>query len=188
MVDGAATLGAMVFGLRAAGQWAGGRGENLLDGGTPFYGVYETADGGHMAVGALEPQFYAALLEGLGFPAEDAGDQWSTSLWQATRERFAARFRSRTRDEWAEVFAGTDACVAPVLAMGEVADHPHMAARGTIVEVDGIPQPAPAPRFSRTPSERPGPPTPPGSATREVLEWAGFTEVERTRLAEADVI
>jgi alpha-methylacyl-CoA racemase len=188
MVDGAATLGAMIFGLRAAGQWSGGRGENLLDGGAPFYGVYETSDGGHMAVGALEPQFYAALLEGLGFPAEDASDQWTTPLWQATRERFAARFRSRTRHEWTEVFVGTDACVAPILSMGEVADHPHMAARGTIVEVDGIAQPAPAPRFSRTSSDLPEAPRAPGSATRDVLEWAGFTVDEQAHLVEVGVL
>ena len=188
MVDGAATLGAMIFGLRAAGQWSGGRGENLLDGGAPFYGVYETSDGGHMAVGALEPQFYAALLAGLGFPAEDASDQWTTTLWQTTRERFAARFRSRTRDEWTEVFVGTDACVAPILSMGEVGGHPHMAARGTIVEVGGIPQPAPAPRFSRTSSDPPEAPRAPGSATRDVLEWAGFTVDEQARLAGVGVL
>lgn len=188
MVDGSATLGAMIFGLRGAGRWNGPRGTNLLDGGTPFYAVYETSDGGHMAVGALEPQFYAALLDGLGLPAEDAADQWDTSLWQTTRERFAARFATRTRDEWTEVFAGTDACVAPVLGMGEVADHPHMAARGTIVEVGGIAQPAPAPRFSRTPAGAPEAPSAPGSATSELLEWAGFSAEERTRLEDSGVV
>ncbi len=188
MVDGATTLGAMIFGLRAAGQWAGGRGGNLLDGGAPFYSVYETADGRHMAVGAIEPQFYAALLDGLGLPAEDGADQWVTPLWQATRERIAGRFRTKTREEWAEVFAGTDACVAPILDMGEAAEHPHMTARGTIVEVEGVAQPAPAPRFSRTPASPPTPPTPPGSDTDAVLSWAGFDGVERDRLRTHGVV
>lgn len=188
MVDGATTLGAMIFGLRAAGQWGGGRGGNLLDGGAPFYSVYETADGRHVAVGAIEPQFYAALLDGLGLPAEDGADQWTTSLWQATRERIAGRFRTKTRDEWAEVFGGTDACVAPILNMGEAPQHPHMAARGTIVEVGGVAQPAPAPRFSRTPASAPMPPRPLGSDTDAVLEWAGFDGAARARLRTEGVV
>ncbi len=182
MVDGASTLGAMIFGLAASGAWRPERGTNLLDGGAPFYDVYETADGEHMAVGAIEPQFYAALLEALGLPPDDAAEQWNVALWQSTRERMAAIFRTRTRNAWAEVFAGTDACVAPVLSMWEAPHHPHLVARGTFIDVDGVTQPGPAPRFSRTPGAVRTAPVEPGSSTDEILGAAGFTNLEIEQL------
>ncbi|GAA4885967.1 CaiB/BaiF CoA-transferase family protein [Saccharopolyspora cebuensis] len=171
IVDGAAHLGSMLFGFLAAGGWSTRRGTNLLDTGAPHYDVYETADGEHVAVGALEPQFYAALLDGLGLTGE-VPDRDDPANWPALRERFAAEFRRRTRDEWAQVFAGTDACVAPVLSMTEAADHPHVAARGTLTERDGVRQPAAAPRFSRTPNAPPGPVAAPGAHAAEVArDW-----------------
>ena len=152
MVDGAASLTTMLHSMWLAGGWTPTRGANLLDTGAPFYEVYETADGGHMAVGALEPQFYEALLSGLGLRAEDIGPQQDRSLWPAAKARFAEVFQTRTRDEWTELFEGVDACVAPVLAPWEAADHPHNRARRTFVVHDGAPQPGAVPRFSRTPS------------------------------------
>ena len=133
-------------------------GRNLLDGGAPFYDTYATADGGFMAVGALEPAFYAALLTGLDLADEpDLPDQYDPSGWDELRRRFTVRFAERTRDEWTAVFADLDACVAPVLAPGEAHRHPHNAARGVFVEVGGEIQPAPAPRFDRTPTAQPTP-------------------------------
>jgi crotonobetainyl-CoA:carnitine CoA-transferase CaiB-like acyl-CoA transferase len=157
MVDGSALLTALLHGMLAAGTWGEPRGENLLDGGAPFYDTYRTADGGFVAVGALEPRFYAALLTGLGLAALDLPDQYDRSGWPELRRMFADRFARRTRAEWTAVFADTDACVAPVLAPAEAHRHPHNAMRGTFVEVGGIRQPAPAPRFSRTPAAVPRP-------------------------------
>jgi alpha-methylacyl-CoA racemase len=153
MVDGSALLTSFLHGMLGAGMWPGGRGENLLDGGAPFYDTYRTSDGGFMAVGALEPPFYAALVAGLGL--SDLPDQYDRDGWPVLRERFAACFASRSRAHWTSVFAGLDACVTPVLSPREAPDHPHNRARRTFVEVDGHPQPAPAPRFSRTPAAAP---------------------------------
>ncbi len=152
MVDGAASLTTMLHGMWLGGSWLPQRGVNLLDTGAPFYEVYETSDGGYVAVGAIEPQFYAALLEGLGLSDEDVGTQFDRDRWPATKARFAELFATRTRAEWTAQFEGRDACVAPVLAPWEAADHPHNQARSTFVTVDGHPQPGAAPRFSRTPS------------------------------------
>ncbi len=160
MVDGAALLTTFLHGMRAGGMWSAPRGENLLDGGAPFYDTYTTADGKYVSVGALEPQFYAALLAGLGIGAEELPPQLDRAGWPVLRARFTAEFASRTRDEWTAVFDGTDACVAPVLAPAEAPRHPHNAARGVFTEVDGVVQPAPAPRFSRTPAARLGGPAP----------------------------
>jgi alpha-methylacyl-CoA racemase len=151
IVDGAAHLLAMTHGMLAAGAWTDERGVNLLDGGAPFYSVYATADGRHMAVGALEPKFYEEFLAGLGLD-EDPARQHDRGGWAALRRRIAEAFATRTQAEWARVFSGTDACVAPVLGLREAADHPHMAARDTLVARDGVLQPAPAPRFSATPT------------------------------------
>jgi alpha-methylacyl-CoA racemase len=151
IVDGAAHLLAMTHGMLAAGGWADERGVNLLDGGAPYYAVYATADGRHMAVGALEPKFYAEFLARLGLD-EDPARQHDRSGWAGLRQRIADRFASRTQADWTRVFDGSDACVAPVLGLREAADHPHMAARGTLVARDGVLQPAPAPRFSATPA------------------------------------
>jgi len=174
MVEGTALLTTMLHGFRAAGLWAGERGENLLDSGAPFYDVYETADGRYVAVGALEPQFFAALLEGLGLDPAALPAQHDRSGWPVMRERLAAAFRARTRDEWAAHFAGRDACVAPVLGPGEAPAHPHLRARGSFVEVAGIPVPAPAPRFGRTPAGRPRSAPRPGEHTDEILGEAGY--------------
>jgi alpha-methylacyl-CoA racemase len=151
MVDGVAVLSQMTLALTAMGAWGPERGANLLDGGAPFYDTYACADGEYVAVGALEPQFYAALLEGLGLDPADLPEQQDRGGWPVLRRAFTDAFAGRTRDEWAERFAGTDACVTPVLSFEEAAEHPHLAARATYVRRDGVLQAAPAPRFSRTP-------------------------------------
>ncbi len=173
MVDGTASLMTMIHAFHQYGIWNDERGANMLDTGAPFYEVYETADGQWMAVGAIESQFYAALLQGLGL-AEDASlpAQMARDEWPALKARFAAEFRTKTRDEWTAVFDGTDACVAPVLSAWEAHRHPHNVARSTFIEVDGAVQPAPAPRFSRTPSVVSRPPSPPGADTVSgLVEW-----------------
>ena len=151
MVDGTAMLSQLVLGLRSSGAWVAERGANLLDGGAPFYDTYACADGRFVAVGALEPRFFEALLQGLGLPPEWAGEQLDRSAWPRLRTRFTEVFATRTRDEWADHFAGTSACVTPVLTFEEAPDHPHLAARRTYRTVDGVLQASPAPRFSRTP-------------------------------------
>ncbi|MER5205431.1 CaiB/BaiF CoA-transferase family protein [Streptomyces sp. NPDC002825] len=172
IVDGTAHLTTMIHGMLAAGGWQDRRGVNLLDGGCPFYGVYETSDGGHMAVGALEEQFYAEFVRLLG--VEDlAPARRDLARWPELRAAVADRFRSRTREEWTAVFAGTDACVAPVLSLREAPSHPHLAARGTFTERDGTAQPAPAPRFSVTPGTLRTGPALPGADTAEVArDWS----------------
>jgi alpha-methylacyl-CoA racemase len=152
MVDGAASLTTMTHAFRQLGLWTEGRGVNVLDTGAPFYEVYDTADGKWLAIGAIEPHFYAALLRVLELDPDDLPAQNDRDQWPAMKERFAAIFRTRTRDEWTEAFAGTDACGAPVLSPWEAHTHPHNKARGTFVEVAGVVQPGPAPRFSRTPA------------------------------------
>ncbi|WP_328393568.1 CoA transferase [Streptomyces sp. NBC_00390] len=171
IVDGAAHLATMIHGMMAAGGWQDRRGANLLDGGCPFYGTYETADGQYMAVGALEQQFYNEFIELLGIkdevPARKDFDRWGE-----LRAAVAARFRTRTRAEWTAVFEGSDACVAPVLSLREAPAHPHLAARGTFVDHGGITQPAPAPRFSATPGAVTRPPAQPGADTEAVArDW-----------------
>ncbi|MFI6034596.1 CaiB/BaiF CoA transferase family protein [Streptomyces sp. NPDC051315] len=171
IVDGTAHLSAMIHGMLAAGGWQDRRGANLLDGGCPYYGTYETADGGYMAVGALEPQFYDEFVRLLGLRdvAEARGD-WTR--WGDLREAVAARFASRTRDEWTAVFEGSDACVAPVLSLREAPHHPHLAARSTFTDHGGITQPAPAPRFSATPTAVRSGPALPGADTAAVArDW-----------------
>jgi len=188
MVDGAALLTTQFHELLAAGLWREERGANLLDGGAPFYGVYETADGRHLAVGALEPQFYAELLRRLGLDAGDLPGQLDRDGWPLLRERLAALFRTRTREEWCELLAGTDACVAPVLGLGEAPAHPHNRARGTFADVGGVVQPAPAPRFSRTPCDPPSPAARPGEHTHQALTDWGVSPDEITRLRAAGAI
>jgi len=176
IVDGTASLASMMFGMLGTGFWSEERGTNLLDTGAPFYDVYETADGKWMAVGALEPQFYAELVRLLEL--EDLPFQHDRTQWPTLRARFAGRFKERTQQEWATVFAGTDACVAPVLTASEAREHPHISARGTLVERDGVVQPAPAPRFSRTPATLPAPAPAPGADTRAVLSDWGVKDVD----------
>ncbi|QPP05640.1 CoA transferase [Streptomyces bathyalis] len=171
IVDGTSHLTAMIHGMLAAGVWQDRRGANLLDGGAPFYGTYETADGGFMAVGALEPQFYGEFTRLLGVEGEVPGRD-DPAAWGELRAAVADRFRTRTRDEWDEVFRESDACVAPVLSLREAPSHPHLAARGTFVEHGGITQPAPAPRFSVTPTAVSRPPALPGADAAEVArDW-----------------
>lgn len=188
MVDGSALLMASHHGFVAEGWWVPQREANLLDGAAPFYTTYETSDGAHVAVGALEPQFFAALIDGLDLTTDDVGPQNDRHGWPAMRELIADRFRSRTRDEWAAHFDGTDACVSPVLSMTEAGDHPHNRLRGTFTEVDGVRQPAPAPRFSGTPARVDHGLAEPGADTDEVLAGAGFSEDEIGKLRETGAI
>jgi alpha-methylacyl-CoA racemase len=173
MVDGAASLMTMVHALHAVGAWKEERGVNVLDSGAPYYEVYETADGKYFAVGGIEAKFYAALVEGLGLSDDPAFSvQNDTSRWPAMKERLAEVFLTRTRDEWEHIFEGTDACAVPVLSPWEAHLNPHNQARSTFVEVEGVVQPGPAPRFSRTPSSISRPPPFPGADTVSALvEW-----------------
>ena len=188
MVDGASSLVTMVYGLLGAGAWQDRRAANLLDGAAPFYGTYACADGRHVAVGSIEPQFHAQLLAGLGIDADEHGGQFDVARWPEQHERIAAAFATRGRDEWAEAFAGTDACVTPVLGLTEAPSHPHLAARGTFADRGGHPEPAPAPRFSRTPGAVRGEPRAPGQDTRTALAGWGFGEDEVTGLLEAGAV
>ena len=174
MVEGASLLLSMQRTMAAQGMWSGGRGQNLLDTGAPFYDVYETADGGWVSVGALEPQFFAELLARLDL-ADEFGDGQDPRRWSDLRARLRTLFAGRTRDDWDAVFADSDACYAPVLSMDEAVRHEHNVARGSFVEVGGDVQAHPAPRFSATPTARPTPSTAPGAHTREVLAAAGLT-------------
>jgi alpha-methylacyl-CoA racemase len=188
MVDGASSLITMVYGLLGSGLWQDRRAANLLDGGAPFYDTYTCADGRHVAVGALEPQFYAAFVDGLRLVDPLPGAQYDVAHWPEHRRRFAEAFVTRPRDEWADLFAGTDACVTPVLGLTEAPSHAHLAARGTFVERDGASQPAPAPRFSRTPGAVRGAPRRPGADTRSVLSDWGFSVDEVDELLAAGAV
>lgn len=189
MVDGAALLMTMMWGLRAIGFWDDDRGTNALDTGAPFYDTYETADGKFVAIGALEPQFYVELLERTGLAGDDLPAQMDKSGWPILRERFTELFREKTRDEWCEVLEETDACFAPVLTMTECVEHPHVQARHTIVDdANGVAQPAPAPRFSRTAPTLGRPPAWPGQHTDETLADWGFTTDEVAKLRDAGAV
>ncbi|MBT2507929.1 CoA transferase [Streptomyces sp. ISL-98] len=178
IVDGAAHLATMIHGMLAAGGWQDRRASNLLDGGCPFYGNYETSDGQYMAVGALEPQFYAEFTELLGIK-DEAPERKDFARWDELRDLITARFKTRSRDEWTAVFEGSDACVAPVLSLREAPSHPHLAARATFVDHGGITQPAPAPRFSATPGAVRRPPAQPGADTADVARDWGVPSLER---------
>lgn len=158
MVDGTLALSHMIWSFRGQGVWSDERGVNMLDTGAPYYDTYETADGKYMAVGAIERQFYAVLLEGLELDPAELPAQNDTKAWPELRKVFTERFLSKTRDEWAAIFDGTDACATPVLTFAEASDNPHIAARGSLVEIDGVTQHYPAPRFSRTATDEPAPP------------------------------
>ncbi len=188
MVDGAASLMTSVYGRRAAGAWTDARGENQLDGGAPWYAVYETADARYVCVGAIEERFYRELLRRLGLDREDLPDRHDRSSWPLLRERFAEVFRTRTRDEWSEVMEGSDACFAPVLSLTEAPAHPHNRMRDTFVEVDGVVQPAPAPRFSRTPGRIQRAPAPVGQPTGEALREWGFSAAEIAELRKSGAL
>ena len=188
MVDGVALLMAPFFMAVRSGFFTAERGTNLLDSGAPFYDSYACADGRYVAVGALEPQFYAALVAGLELDAASLGDQNDKANWPAMRERFAATFLTRPRDEWVAHFAGRDACVAPVNTTEETLADPHLAARRTVVEVEGVPQPAPAPRFSGTPAalDRPAPEA--GEHTDEILAGLGYAPGAVAALRDAGAV
>ncbi len=172
MVDGTSLLAQMMWSLRGAGAWTDQREHNLLDGAAPFYDTYECADGGWIAVGALESRFYQAFVAGLGLSGEDLPAQLDPRGWPVLRARFTDVIAGRTRDEWVAVFEGTDACVTPVLSFEEATTHPHLAARETVISIGGVAQAAPAPRFSRTPAAKPTPPRTPGADTEAVLaDW-----------------
>ena len=171
MVDGASILVQLVWSMLGRGTWQDAPGSNLLDGSAPFYDTYTCADGRFVAVGALEPQFYRQVLAGLGIDPEELPAQVDVPSWPVIRARFTEAFLSKPRDEWAAIFDGTDACVTPVLSFGEVAAHPHIAARNTIVGPPDVPSAAPAPRFSRTATEVPGPPTEVEPVDRVLADW-----------------
>ncbi|WP_322050149.1 CaiB/BaiF CoA transferase family protein [Paraburkholderia bannensis] len=188
MVDGSASLMTLCYGLHASGYWKDQRASNRLDSGAPWYNVYETKDGRWLSVGANEARFWRNMLELLGLAQADMPDQHDTSRWPEMREKFATIFRTRTRDEWCALAEGREACFSPVLSMTEAPAHPHLRARGTFVERDGIVQPAPAPRFSRTPGAVQRPPAKPGEHTTEaLLDW-GFSAGELDALRESRVI
>jgi len=188
MVDGSALLTSFLYGMRASGAWQDKRGSNLLDGGAPFYDTYATADGEYMAIGALEPQFYAALLRGLDLADAGLPDQHDRTGWPVLRQRFAETFASRTRAEWEHIFAATDACVAPVLSLAEAPAHPHALERGAFVEVNGLTQPAPAPRFGRTSAGPPTAPPRPGAHTDAVLANLGLSAADVADLRARGVV
>lgn len=186
MVDGVATLTAMAHSMLAADMWQDERGVNLFDGGAPFYDTYECADGRYVAVGALERQFFAELVRVLDLEDRVPG-QHDMARWPEMRAMFAETFMTKTRDEWAAVFADVDACVAPVMGLTEAFDHPHVRARQTLVESDGVVQPAPAPRFSRTPGAVQRGPRSPGEDTVDALADWGFDADEVRKLIDAGV-
>jgi alpha-methylacyl-CoA racemase len=179
MVDGSSLLSQIIWAMRANGTWSDVRSSNLLDGGTPFYDTYQCSDGRYIAVGAIEPQFYTLLLEGLGLADELLPAQLDRDGWPTLRKRFTDLFMTRTRDEWADHFVDVDACVSPVLTFGEAVNHPHLKSRGTFVDVAGVQQPAPAPRFSRS---VPGVPSPPpqldGDRNAVLAEWGATLDAQ----------
>jgi alpha-methylacyl-CoA racemase len=175
MIDGSALLAAPLHGVIAAGRWPHSRGKNYLDGAAPFYNVYRTADGRYVTIAAIEPELYRRLVERLGWKYDELPPQWDEASWPAVRARFAGEFAGRDRDQWTTELLDAGVCFAPVLSFAEAAAHPHLRARATFVDVDGVRQPAPAPRFSATPAA-PGPvPGAPGADTDTVLAEAGLS-------------
>jgi alpha-methylacyl-CoA racemase len=188
MVDGAATLMALMFGMFSQGTWKDERGVNVLDTGAPWYDTYKTKDGKWLSVGAIEKRFYSEFVEKLGLKAADLPKQHDRQGWPDLRRRFAEAIAGKTRAQWERIFAGSDACVAPVLSIAEVEEHPHNKARATFTKRDGVLQPAPAPRFSRTAAEMGRPPGRAGADTDAVLGDFGFTAREIDELKEAGVV
>lgn len=188
MVDGASALMALVHSFIARGAWSQKRESNLLDGGAPFYRSYECADGKFLAVGPLEPQFFAELVRLAGLPETHLASQMDQEKWPERRTRYAEVFRQKTRDEWAAIFDGSDACVSPILTWSEAPAHPHMSTRGTFTEVDGVTQAAPAPRFSRSSPREPRPPVPPGADTETVLRELGYDDDTISRMRDEGIL
>ena len=187
MVDGAASLASVFFGLQAAGNWGAPRGANLLDGGAPFYAAYETADGRHISLAALEPKFFALLVQALELDSRYLARQYDQRLWPELRGQIAHAVRQHTREEWCRRLEGSDVCFAPVLSFEEAPQHAHAMAREAFVTVDGVVQPAPAPRFGRTPAAHPRPAPKVGEHTAQVLEEAGFSAADVQALVAAGV-
>ncbi|HSV53027.1 MAG TPA: CaiB/BaiF CoA-transferase family protein [Burkholderiaceae bacterium] len=188
MTDGAALLSAMMYGMKAANTWSNQRGENLLDGGAHFYGSYACADGKYVAVGSIEPQFYALLLQLAGIEDPAFNDQMDVHAWPLLKCRLADVFLTKTRAEWCELLEGTDACFAPVLNWDEAPQHRHNLARGTFIDIGGVTQPAPAPRFSRTPAVVPAAPAAPGEHSEAILNDWGVPADAIARLKEDKAI
>ncbi|HTY54890.1 MAG TPA: CaiB/BaiF CoA-transferase family protein [Candidatus Binataceae bacterium] len=188
MVDGAASLMTAIYGMHASGMWNDNRGDNLLDTGAPFYDVYETKDGQHVAIGSIEAKFYEELLRLTGMKDEKLPQQYDRPAWPAMKERFAAVFRTKTRDEWCQLMEGSEVCFAPVLSLREAPSHPHNRERSAFVENDGVIQPAPAPRFSRTPSAIQRPPARAGEHSEQALRDWGFSADEVGKLRSDGVI
>jgi alpha-methylacyl-CoA racemase len=188
MSDGAASLMAMFYGMKAAGVWSGDRRDNLLDGGAHFYDTYQCADGKWISIGSIEPQFYALLLEKTGVTDPQFARQMDRSAWPELREKLAAAIAGKTQAQWCEIMDGTDVCFAPVLDLGEAPKHAHNVARQTFVEVDGVVQPGPAPRFSATPGAVAGPPPAIGAHSRTALEGWGFSTAEVDALQSAGAL
>jgi len=179
MTDGSALLMNGLFPGMQTGQWSPERGTNMLDGGAHFYGSYETKDGKYVSIGSIEPQFYALLLEKTGLADDPAlAKQMARADWPALKQKLTAVFKTKTRDEWDAIMLGSDVCYAPILSFAEAVEHPHNQARRTFVEVGGLKQAAPAPRFSRTAPDVPTPAAAPGQHTRDVLSAAGFSAAE----------
>ena len=188
MVEGASTLMAMFFSMRAAGVWKDDRASNMLDGGAHFYDTYETQDGRYISLGSIEPQFYALLIEKAGLDVSEFTPQMDMSRWPQYKDKLAEVFKQKTRDQWTEIMEGTDVCFAPVLSLGEVQNHPHNKARESFVELDGVVQPSPAPRFSRTVPGLTSSSRLAGEDSREVLAAAGYSTAEIESLLEAGAI
>ncbi len=188
MVDGSASLMTLIYGALAMGYWTDERGANRLDSGAPFYNVYETADGKHIGIGANETRFYRNAVKLLGLEDASLPDQHDKAGWPLIREKFAEAFRNRTRDEWVALAEGREVCIAPVLSLHEAPAHPHLRARHTFVEVDGVIQPAPAPRFSRTPGAIQCPPARPGEHSDAILADWGFSGPEIVALRDSGAV
>jgi alpha-methylacyl-CoA racemase len=188
MTDGSAMLMAAFFGRFNAGAWSLEREDNLLDGAAPFYNTYECADGKWISIGALEPQFYDPLIKALGLTEDELGDRWDKSLWPRQQQIFTALFLQKSRQDWCSLMEPYDVCFTPILDMGEAPDHPHNTARGTYVTHDGVQQPAPAPRFSRTQAELGRNASAPGTDTHQTLSDWGFSKEELEGLCEEGVI
>lgn len=188
MIDGAASLMTLFYGMKHMNRWNDQRGTNAIDGGSHFYNVYETLDGKFVAIGSIEPKFYAELLEKIGLDAAALPAQHDPTSWRAMTQRFTEIFRSKTRDEWCRIMEGSDVCFAPVLDLDESLRHPHNQARGTFVSVNGVAQPGPAPRFSRTPCAIGKPPSVPGEDSLSVLSDWGFSDAALETLIHAGVV
>lgn len=189
MVEGTTLLGTMIYGLYASGEWVDQRESNLLDGGVPFYSVYETSDGGHLAVGALEPQFYKQLIELMSLSDDLAlADQYNSASWPGMRDRFTQKFAESTLEHWTKLFEGTDACVAPVLGLAQAPLHAHNQARGTFISVEGVLQPRPSPRFSSSPDVETIVGGVSGRESVEILESVGYSRADVDQLVERGVV